>query len=204
MPVSHPEVYILVLPAFGIISQVIGFFSQKPIFGNIGMICGAPMWLLWCSRGLSATGGIVWLYTQSLGQVASDQGRGKAWSVGGLIRSMVRKIIQDKGDNGYVKKLDTLRWDRILPLGIHTETQYAERYGACAQALYLPNISTAFQSGTHERRNLKSRDIKHITAATWGANPVTPGSQSVSTRLNPPRKWGPWGSPWGVRKMHSN
>jgi heme/copper-type cytochrome/quinol oxidase subunit 1 len=35
---GHPEVYILVLPAFGIISTVISSFSNKPTFGVIGMI----------------------------------------------------------------------------------------------------------------------------------------------------------------------
>lgn len=35
---GHPEVYILILPGFGIISQVIATFSQKSIFGRISMI----------------------------------------------------------------------------------------------------------------------------------------------------------------------
>jgi len=31
-------VYILILPAFGVISQVVAVFSNRPIFGRSGMI----------------------------------------------------------------------------------------------------------------------------------------------------------------------
>jgi cytochrome c oxidase subunit 1 len=35
---GHPEVYILILPAFGIISQVIPTFARKPLFGYSSMV----------------------------------------------------------------------------------------------------------------------------------------------------------------------
>jgi cytochrome c oxidase subunit 1 len=56
---GHPEVYILILPAFGIVSEIIPVFSRKPIFGYpfmifSGIAIGFMGWGVWAHHMFSS------------------------------------------------------------------------------------------------------------------------------------------------------
>ena len=79
---GHPEVYILVLPAFGIYSEVTSTFSGKRLFGYTSMVCATV-----CIAILSY---LVWLhhfFTMGSGASArprSHWGQKLFWSVRGV------------------------------------------------------------------------------------------------------------------------
>ncbi|MEX2226357.1 MAG: cytochrome c oxidase subunit I [Dehalococcoidia bacterium] len=64
---GHPEVYILILPAFGIVSEVLPVFSRKPLFGYpfvvfSGVAIGFMSWGVWAHH----------MYTVGLGSIANS------------------------------------------------------------------------------------------------------------------------------------
>ena len=72
---GHPEVYIMILPAFGIISQVIPTFSRKPLFGYASMVYATSSiailsFSVWAhhmfATGMPAAGQLFFMYATML------------------------------------------------------------------------------------------------------------------------------------------
>src|SRR4051812_36259005 len=72
---GHPEVYIMILPAFGIISEVIPAFSRKPLFGYASMVYAASSiaiisFIVWAhhmfTTGMPAAGQLFFMFATML------------------------------------------------------------------------------------------------------------------------------------------
>jgi len=72
---GHPEVYIMILPAFGIISEIIPTFSRKPLFGYASMVYATGSiailsFIVWAhhmfTTGMPVTGQLFFMYATML------------------------------------------------------------------------------------------------------------------------------------------
>ncbi len=114
---GHPEVYFLVLPAFGIFSEIIPTFSERPLFGYVTMVAATfaiagISWLVWLHHFFTMGAGpfvntffsiatmfvgiptgvkvFNWLFTLYRGRLSFDSPM--LWALGGLFLLLVGGI----------------------------------------------------------------------------------------------------------------
>ena len=87
---GHPEVYIMILPAFGIVSQILPAFARKPLFGYASMVYATASiailsFIVWAhhmfTTGMPVTSQLFFMYATMLIAVPNNGLRANAGKI---------------------------------------------------------------------------------------------------------------------------
>ena len=167
---GHPEVYIIALPFFGIITEILPVFSRKPIFGYIGLV-GATL-----DHRRAVGGGV---------------GPPHVRDRGGRPAVLLVHDVPDRGaDRGEVLQLDRHDVGRVRlarhahalggRLPGHLPLRWADRHHPGLAAAGLPDLRLLLRGRALPLRRLRHRGVRDVRRASTSGGRRSPVGCSTS------------------------